>query len=41
MPTVDIRPADLSCSGTTKDLDEVLRFYRHHGFKSWYVEMFM
>ena len=24
----------------TKDMDEILRFYRGHGFKPWYVQMF-
>ena len=23
-----------------KDMDRILAFYRRHGFKSWYVEMF-
>ena len=25
----------------TRDVDEILKFYRQHGFKSWYVEMFI
>ena len=25
----------------SKDLDGAMRFYRRHGFKSWYVEMFI
>lgn len=24
----------------TKDLDKILKFYRSHGFESWYVQMF-
>ena len=24
----------------TKDLDRILRFYRRHGFKNWYVRMY-
>jgi GNAT superfamily N-acetyltransferase len=24
----------------TRELDVILRFYRRHGFKSWYVQMF-
>ena len=24
----------------TKDLDRILRFYRKHGFKNWYVRMY-
>ncbi|HUV44043.1 MAG TPA: GNAT family N-acetyltransferase [Dehalococcoidales bacterium] len=24
----------------TKDLERILRFYRHHAFKPWYVRMF-
>ena len=25
----------------TKDVDRILAFYRRHGFKSWYTEMFV
>lgn len=25
----------------TKDVDGILEFYRRHGFKSWYVQMFI
>jgi hypothetical protein len=24
----------------TKDMDKILNFYRRHGFKPWYVQMF-
>jgi len=24
----------------TRDLEKVLRFYRRHGFKNWYVRMY-
>ena len=25
----------------TKDFHGILRFYRHHGFEPWYLEMFV
>lgn len=27
-------------STVTKDMDRILKFYRRHGFKPWYVELF-
>ena len=28
-------------STVTKDMDKIINFYRSHGFKPWYVEMFI
>ena len=28
-------------STVTKDMEKILNFYRNHGFKPWYVEMFI
>lgn len=28
-------------STVTRDMDGILRFYRRHGFKPWYMEMFL
>lgn len=30
-----------SVYSATKDVDGILAFYRRHGFKSWYVQMFI
>ena len=29
-----------SVYSSTKDVDRILRFYRSHGFESWYVQLF-